>query len=303
MLPAGVFAASLTAFRADGQVDRARTLAHARWLLDHGCDGLAPLGTTGEANSLSVPERLDLVEALVDGGLPPERLLVGTGCCALPDTVALTRQAVARGVGGVLVLPPFYYKQVTDEGLFAYFAALIDQVGDARLRLYLYHFPQMTGVPFSPRLVERLHTAWPEVVVGMKDSSGDFASMQAVCAALPGFRLYAGTERLLLDVLRAGGAGCISATTNLTCRLAAQVFATWKSDATPDALQGSLAKVRQIIEVHPMIPALKHLLAAGRDEAVWRHLRPPLRPLDPAEAARLEAALAPFQNLLPAFDA
>jgi 4-hydroxy-tetrahydrodipicolinate synthase len=298
MLPTGVFAASLTAFDADGRVDVARTLALARWLLAHGCDGLAPLGTTGEANALSVPERLELIAALVDGGLPLERLLVGTGCCALPDTVALTREAVASGVGGVLVLPPFYYKEVSEDGLFAYFAALIEQVGDARLRLYLYHFPRMTGVPFSLPLVERLHTAWPEVVVGMKDSGGDLAHMQAVCTALPGFRLYAGTERLLLPVLRAGGVGCISATTNVSCHLAAQVFSAWKTGADAEALQARLADLRQTIEAWPMIPALKRLLATTRADAAWRHLRPPLMPLDPTSAARLEAALESFQALL-----
>src|SRR6266545_1611608 len=170
--PAGVFAAVLTPFDDTGAPDSATLALHCRWLLTNGCDGLSILGTTGEGNSLTVDERLRLMEKLVEDGIPAQVLLPGTGCCAVPDSVRLTARAVHLGVSGVLLLPPFYYKSVSEEGVFAAIGEVIERVGDPRLRVYLYHFPQMTAVPFGPALIERLRARYPDTIAGMKDSSG-----------------------------------------------------------------------------------------------------------------------------------
>ena len=302
-LPDGVYAASLTPQHDDLSVNYERLVAHGRWLLDNGCDGIVLFGTTGEANSFTVAERMAALDAVVDAGLPAHRLLVGTGCCAVPDTVTLTRHAVTKGVGGVLVLPPFYYKNVPDEGVFAAFDRVIQQVGEAKLQVYLYHFPQMSTVPFSDALVERLLSAYPDTIVGMKDSTGDWSHMKHVVEAFPGFRVFSGTERYLLDILEAGGAGCISATVNVTCRLAGEVFARWQSeDMRP--LQHRLTAIRAAIMVYPAIPALKRIMAEQTGQADWLNLRPPLTPLGDDEAAALLATAEErrwmLQPLIPA---
>ena len=288
-LPNGVYAASLTPQHDDRSINHARLVVHGRWLLDNGCDGIVLFGTTGEANSFTVTERMAALDAVVEAGLPAHRLLVGTGCCAVPDTVTLTRHAVERGVGGVLVLPPFYYKNVPDEGVLAAFDRVIQAVGEAQLQVYLYHFPQMSTVPFSDAVIERLLSAYPGTVVGMKDSSGDWEHMEHVIEAFPGFRVFAGTERFLLDVLEAGGAGCISATANVTCRLVGEVFARWQSeDVRP--LQHRLIAIRAAIKAYPAIPALKRIMAEQTGRADWLNLRPPLAPLGDDEAAALLAS-------------
>lgn len=289
-LPTGVFAASLTPQTADLRVDHEALAAHCRWLLESGCDGVAPLGSTGEATSFAVDERRELLDRLVESGITPSRLLVGTGSCALTDAITLTRHAVEHGVGGVLMLPPFYYKGVHDDGLYAFLDRLIQTVADARLRIYLYHFPRMAVVSFSNALVARLRDAYPHTVVGMKDSSGDIEHMRSICRDFPGFRLYAGTERLLLPVLEAGGAGCISATTNITARLAGEVHRDWRSGGAK-AMQALLTAARQTLESHPFVPGLKGLLARRHENPGWMNLRPPLTPLGERELRKLEERL------------
>src|SRR5258706_8313704 len=214
-VPRGVFVPACTPFRGDLSVDEQRFVAHCRWLLDEGADGLAVFGTTSEANSLSAAERTTLLERLVESRISPAVLMPGTGCCALPDTVALTRHAVEAGCMGVLLLPPFYYKGVGDDGLFAGISEVIQGMGDVGLHIYLYHTPPMAGVGFSLPLIERLLKAFPETVVGIKDSSGDWKNTQALLAAFPDFEVFPGSETFLLDAQRLGGAGCISATANI----------------------------------------------------------------------------------------
>lgn len=188
-LPAGVIVATLTPMLDDLSPDHEALAAHSRWLLDSGCHGIALLGTTGEASSFTLTERMELLDRLVDAGIEPHRLLVGTGCCAAGDAVKLTRHATSRDVAGALMLPPFYYKEVTDEGLFAFFARVIEEVNDPRLKIYLYHFPRMSGVPVTSGLIERLLSAYPGVVAGLKDSSGDLDHMRGLCRAFPGLRV------------------------------------------------------------------------------------------------------------------
>lgn len=204
----GVFAAALTPLTADLAPDSAMLTTHARWLLDNGCHGVAVLGTTGEANSLSLAQRLVIIDTIT-AEIPADRLLIGTGTCALEDTVALTRAALARGCGNVLMLPTFYYKNQSDDAVYAGFAEVIDRVGDPDLRLYLYHFPQMSGTPIAAAVVARLIEAYPGIVVGLKDSSGDWDYTAALLRDFPGFAAFSGSERFLLDNLQLGGPGCI----------------------------------------------------------------------------------------------
>ncbi len=273
----GVFAASLTPMDENLNVDGDAFAAHCRRLLDAGCHGLAVFGTTGEANSLSEKEKISALESLVEKGIPTEKLLVGTGACSLTETVGLSRAAIEAGVAGVLVLPPFYYKDVPDEGIFRYFSELVERVGNSRMKLYLYHFPQMTGgVGFGLPLIERLLEAYPDAIVGMKDSEGNWPRIEKICRTFPGFETFAGTERLLLDTLESGGAGCISATTNLTSRLARKVHDLHEAGRTDEARtsQNHLTELRKTMEQFPAIPALKAAMRRLTKEEGWRNIRP-----------------------------
>ena len=288
----GVLVPLLTPFRLDLAPDGGRLVRHGRWLISQGCAGLAPFGTTSEANSLSADEREDLLERLVQGGVEPARLMPGSGCCALSDTVRLTRHAVRAGCAGVLMLPPFYYKSVTEDGLFRSFAEVIERVGDARLRVYLYHIPPVAQVPISPRLVERLLRAYPGTVAGIKDSSGDWENTRTLLTAFAGsgFDVFAGSERFLLADLRGGGAGCITATGNVNPAAIARLYWEWRSPGA-EALQAGLDALRATVERLPLIPALKEMVAHhGRDPG-WRTVRPPLAQLSREQVDGLLADL------------
>jgi 4-hydroxy-tetrahydrodipicolinate synthase len=297
--PKGVLAAVLTPMDGDLAPDHASFSAHCHRLLAAGCHGLSVFGTTGEANSLSMGERLAALEALLESGVTANTLLPGTGSCALTDTVSLSRAALEAGTAGVLVLPPFYYKGVGDEGLFRFFAEVIERIGDDRLRLYLYHIPQMTGVEIGLSLISRLIDAYPGTIAGTKDSSGDRDRIESLCREFPDFSVLAGTEALLLETLRNGGEGCISATVNVTSRLARQVYdahAAGQEDEA-DALQDHLSALRASIEAYPMIPALKVLMADLTEDEAWHNLRPPLSRLDGEQENKLLSSM-PLADLL-----
>jgi 4-hydroxy-tetrahydrodipicolinate synthase len=288
----GVLAPVLTPFGADLAPDPVRLARHCRWLLAHGCSGLAPFGTTSEANSMSVEEREALLDALVEGGVPPARLMPGTGCCAVPDSVRLTAHAVRRGCAGVLMLPPFYYKGVSDDGLFRAFAEVIERVGDDRLRVYLYHIPPVAHVGIGPRIVERLLHAYPRAVAGMKDSSGDFANTRGMLDlfARDGFDVFVGSEKFLLANMRAGGVGCITAIGNVNAPAIDRLYRAWRS-AEADRLQDDVNRVRAATEKVPVIPALKAIVAHHAGDPAWATVRPPLVPLAPAARDALLAEL------------
>jgi 4-hydroxy-tetrahydrodipicolinate synthase len=287
--PKGVLAAVLTPMDDDLAPDHASFSVHCHRLLAAGCHGLSVFGTTGEANSLSVAERLAALEVLLESGVPADALLPGTGSCALTDTVHLSRAALEAGTAGVLVLPPFYYKGVGDDGLFRFFAEVVERIGDDTLRLYLYHIPQMTGVELGLSLISRLIDAYPGAIAGTKDSSGDEKRIETLCREFPDFSVLAGTETLLLETLRNGGEGCISATVNVTSRLARQVYDAHVAggDDEAQALQERLSTLRASIESLPMIPALKAIMADLTGEKAWRNLRPPLSGLDEKQAQEL----------------
>jgi 4-hydroxy-tetrahydrodipicolinate synthase len=279
----GVLTAVLTPMNDDLSVNREAFAAHCRRLLDAGAHGLGIFGTTGEANSLSIAERVEAWTALVEDGIPADVLLPGTGACALPDAVTLSREALALGTSGVLALPPFYYKGVSDDGLFRYFAELIERVGDDRLRVFLYHIPPMAAVGFSVELIGRLLEAFPGIVVGTKDSAGDPARLEQVCKSYPQLTVFAGSERFLLDTLRWGGDGCISATCNVTAAQSRRVYDLWQAGSPDaDAEQAALTEARKFLDGYPLIPALKAILREQTGDERWKNLRPPLEPLSSA---------------------
>jgi 4-hydroxy-tetrahydrodipicolinate synthase len=284
----GVLSPVVTPFRKDYSPDADRFVAHCRWLLRSGCAGLAVFGTNSEANSLSVSEKRSLLEALVAGGVSPAQLMPGTGHCALSDSIEMTRAAVQMGCAGVLMLPPFYYKGVSDEGLYRNFAEIIERVGDERLQLYLYHIPPVSQVAISLPLIERLLSKYPGIVAGVKDSSGDWANTKAMLDnfAKGGFDVFAGSETFLLDNMRNGGKGCITATGNINPGAIANVYKNWRT-ADADKLQAGITATRKIVQKQPMIPALKSAVAHFGNDPQWKTCRPPLVELSSAQEKEL----------------
>lgn len=289
--PRGVFAPVLTPFTAAYAPDADRFVRHCRWLIEQGV-GLAVFGTNSEANSLSLDEKRGLLDRLLAAGVSPERLMPGTGACALPDAIALTRHAVDAGCAGVLMLPPFYYKGVSDDGLFRAFAEVIEAVGSTRLRVYLYHIPAVSQVPLGLDLIDRLLTAYPGIVAGIKDSSGDLANARAMIERFGarGFDVFAGTEAILLETMRAGGAGCITATGNVNPAPIVELYANWRAPDA-DARQAALNRTRTAFQQFPMIAAMKEAIAVQSADGGWRPVRPPLTELQDAQRAMLGQAL------------
>ena len=280
----GVLSPVVTPFNKDLSPDPARFIAHCQWLLTQGC-GLAVFGTNSEANSLSVNERIALLDALLAADVDPSRMMPGTGCCALTDTVRLTEHAVKAGCAGVLMLPPFYYKDVSEEGLYRNFSEVVERVGDARLRIYLYHIPPVAVVGITPGLVERLLKKYPTAIAGMKDSSGDWNNTKMFLDrfAQSGFDIFPGSESFLLAGLKNGGAGCISATANVNPAAIDRLFRDWrKPDA--DLQQEALNVVRKTVGQYVMIPALKAVVAHYSKDPEWSAVRPPLTELTATQA-------------------
>ncbi len=280
----GVLSPVVTPFRKDLSPDPERFIAQCKWLLTQNC-GLAVFGTNSEANSLSVNERIALLDALLAADVDPARMMPGTGCCALTDTVRLTEHAVKAGCAGVLMLPPFYYKDVSEDGLYRTFSEVIERVGDSRLRIYLYHIPPVAVVGIKPGLVERLLKQYPTAIAGMKDSSGDWnnSKMMLDAFAKSGFDVFVGSESFLLANMKNGGAGCISATANVNPAAIDKLYREWRG-ANADAQQQALDVVRKTVGQYVMIPALKSVVAHYTNEPEWATVRPPLTELTAAQA-------------------
>ena len=295
----GVLSPVVTPFTADLAPDPERFVRQCRWLVSQNV-GLAVFGTNSEANSLSVDERIELLDRLVGAGVDPARMMPGTGCCALPDSARLTAHAVKLGCAGALMLPPFYYKGVSDDGLFRSFAEVIERVGEARLRVYLYHIPPVAQVPISLGLVERLLKTYPVQIAGMKDSGGEWSNTKAFLDAFArsGFDVFAGSETFLLRNMQGGGAGCISATANVHPGPIARLYDTWRA-ADADAQQARLDEIRGVFAKFPMIPALKAAIAHHGGDAAWATVRPPLVALTLEQAAALTAELRDKQFTMP----
>lgn len=296
MIPAisGVFCAAATPLNEDLSPDLGMFATHCRALLDDGCDGIALLGTTGEANSFSSGERRAILEAALSAGIDPGCLLPGTGLANIPETVDLTRHALSCGVTTVVMLPPFYYKGVSDDGLFDAYARVIEGIGDTRLRVILYHIPQMTGLPIGHDLIGRLVAAFPGTVIGIKDSAGKIENMEAMVARFPGFAVLAGADPLLLPLMRMGGAGCITATSNLVGRELAYVFRHATDDAKGAGVAAAQARInayRDLSNSYVQIPAIKAMIGRRHGHDGWARTRPPLVPTTASERADLARRL------------
>jgi 4-hydroxy-tetrahydrodipicolinate synthase len=266
----------LTPFNHHLEPDVDRFIAHCQWLV-HNHAGLAIFGTNSEAASLSVDERIFLTNALLGAGVPASRLMPGTGACSLSDAVTLTKHAVENGAAGVLMVPPFYFKNVSDDGLFAYYSEVIERVGDERLAIYLYHIPQFTQVPITLGLIERLLKRYPKTVAGAKDSSGDWNNSKAMIDTFgkDGFDVFPASEALLSKAMPIGGAGCISATVNMNPAGIHAVYEQWNG-VQAESLQARADTIRKIFQAAPMIPAMKHVVAEFARDPEWRFVRPPL---------------------------
>lgn len=291
----GVYSAAATPINMDGSPDLGHFTEHCQRLLAEGCHGIAPLGTTGEANSFSSSERKLILETALKADIPADKLLPGTGTVAIPDTVDLTRHALSLGVTKVVMLPPYYYKGVSDDGLFAAYSQILDQVADNRLQVVLYHIPQISGVPLSVPLIGRLIEAFPESVVGVKESAGDFSNMQAIIAAYPGFSVLAGADPLLLPLLKAGGAGCITATSNLVADSLRTIYDKVHDESAAQAVDAAQARIhayRTLSNSYVQIPTIKSMIGLKTGNPAWRRTRAPLMPLNDSEFAAIAAAYA-----------
>ena len=287
----GLWCATLSPLDAAGALDSARLATHARRLFAAGVDGIAPFGTTGEGQSFSVGERRAGLDALVAAGIEPQRILAATGCAALPDAIELTRHAVSVGCAGALVLPPFFFKDVTDDGIYAAYARLIDGVGDDGFRLFLYHIPQISGVGLSVAMVSRLAAAYPVIVAGVKDSSGSFDNSRALVAALPRLSIFVGHEPHLPALRKLGGAGTICGVANLYPRLMRRLYDR-SLDSNPSAESPLIEALVAALMRFPIFSAFKSLQATLTGDASWRALRAPLLPLSAADSRALDQAVA-----------
>ncbi len=278
----GVLAPVITPFTADLTPDARLLGKHCRWLVSQGA-GLAVFGTNSEANSLSVKEKRQLMEALCADDIDPGRMMPGTGACALTDAIELTTHAASLGCKGVLMLPPFYYKGVSDDGLYAFFAELIERVGEQTLQIYLYHIPPISQVSIGPALIERLAKNYPDNIAGIKDSSGDWNNTLLLNQlGIDDFRVFCGSESFLLQNMQHGGAGCISATANVNPAAIVDLYKNWQGENASQKQQ-ELNQIRAIFQSFPMISALKSATADYSKEPAWRQLRPPLVSLTDSE--------------------
>ena len=287
----GVLVPVLTPFTPSGAPDAGRFVAFCRWLLDQGAGGLSVFGTTSEANSMSGVERMALLDRLIEAGIPAQKLMPGTGACSMTEAASLVRHAVDHGCGGVLMLPPFYYKGVSDDGIFAFVSEVIDKIASPALRVYLYHIPPVAQVGYSLDLVGRFIKTYPETVVGLKDSSGDWSNTVALLERFPGFAIFPGSEVFLLDALRKGGAGCITASGNVNIPGICKLYDNWRGPQA-ETLQTEITTLRKALQVYPMVPALKRIVAHFHNDPDWAAVRPPMVPLDPAQSLALITDLA-----------
>ncbi|MCR6633519.1 dihydrodipicolinate synthase family protein [Devosia sp.] len=294
----GVFCASATPVLEDGSPDHATFAAHCKALIEEGCDGVALLGTTGEANSFSIAQRQQLLENVIASGIDPQRLLPGTSQTNVPDSITLVKHAVEAGVKACVVLPPFYYKGVSDEGLFHFYAELIEGVGSNDLRVILYHIPPIAQVGISLELTARLRETFPGTIVGVKDSSGKIESMQAFASAFQDFSVLAGADPFMLPLLRSGGAGCITSSSNLIGKHLRVVFDNWFDDTQSDKVDAAQARInawRDLSNAYVQLPTIKAMLAKRRNHAGWTRVRPPLVDLTPAELDTVWAKMAELE--------
>ncbi len=277
---AGVLAAAVTPVDNNLVPNEVLMVDHCKWLLKNGVDGLAILGTTGEANSFSLKERISIIEGLIEAGIPAEKMMPGTGSCTLTDAVILSSLCVKSGARGVLMLPPFYYKSPSDDGLFSFFSEVIQRVGSDALKIYLYHFPQQSVTPFSLNLIERMVKEYPNTIVGMKDSSGDLNNMIAAARNFPEFCVLSGADDLVLPLLKQGGGGCITACANILPGLLKEMYEGFCSGEDITEINKMITAVRMVMAKLPAPPGQKAILARHTENDEWHNMRPPLMRLE-----------------------
>ncbi len=290
----GVIAPLLTPFDNDLSIATDLYVGHAHWLFEQGCVAIAPFGTTGEALSVGIDERIAAIRALMDSGIDPSRMIPGTGLTSIADTARLSRACLDFGCNAVMTLPPFYFKAVTDEGLYEYFARLIAAIGD-NARLFLYHIPPIAVVGISPALARRLHTEFPAQVVGIKDSSGDWDNTRALLD-IDGLIVYPGSELPLLDALALGAPGCISATANTNAAPIARVIELYGQgdESSARSMHEKVRDYRLAIQEAAPIPAQKRLLAMASGDERWANVRPPLIAMSPDAGRELAERIPPL---------
>ncbi len=284
----GLWPPVTTPFHADFSIDQKAFLAHCHALLEEGATGLAVLGTTSEANSLSMTERMGIVDAMISDGIPAGRILPGTGACAFPDAIELSRHATKAGCAGVLLLPPFFYKSVSDDGLFTYVESVVRGVDDDQLQIYLYHFPGMTGgVGWSNELIARLRRAFPQAIVGLKDSTGEWESTRSFIKQNPGLAVFPANEALLAQAVPIGAAGCISATANVNARVLVKLLNTLAAGEPCDEMAEAATALRNSFSSFPLVPAVKAIVGTRYNNPGWSRVRPPLSALSDDQQKRL----------------
>ncbi len=287
----GVWAPCLTPIHADLSIDDARLFEHVDWLLSNGCSGIVLFGTTGEAASFSATERMQALETLIIRGVSTSRIIVGNGFTAISDTVQVTKHAVAQGCRAVLMIPPFYFKDPTDSGLISTYRQVIDETNCPGLKVLLYHFPRMSTVPISYRLIDALIESHGDVVAGLKDSTGDWQSVEGFINRYPDLAIFPGTDALLLKGLCAGGAGTITATADINPHGIGHVFDLWRQGEQAKDAQTRVEAIRSIVSEYPLAAALKAVHAVYRSDSNWNRLRPPLATLSDADQAALMNSL------------
>ncbi len=284
----GVWTPILTPQNAHYSIDKTRYFNHLRWLLNHGVDGIVIFGTNGEATSFSVPERMELLDWVKEEKIPSEKIMVGTGCSALTDTVTLGKHAVSRGYYHHLMLPPFYYKSPSQSGLVRYFSEVIQQIGDDRLKIFLYEFPQLSGIHFDVNIVLELMEKFPNQIVGYKDSSGNWDNTINILNHCPGLTVFPGSEEFLIPVLAAGGAGVISGTANVNPGYIKETYnAFFADEELAVSCQEGITHFRKAVQTYPLIGALKGLMKHHQGDDIWGNIRPPLSGLPPSDLHQL----------------
>jgi len=284
----GIYTASLTPLTSSYEPNLPALVSHVEQLFESGSDGVAILGSTGEANSLTIEQRLDII-SYCGRTLAPERLMMGTGSCALQDAIRLTQASIEAGVFSVLVIPPFYYKPQSDESVIRYYSELISSVDDSRLRIIFYNFPKLSGYNFSTEILQEFKERFGDIAAGIKDSSGNWENMLSITYNVPDFMVYSGTETLLLNILREGGAGCITASANLLAPECQLVYQAWRNDQqdTAEQVQKELNVLRKALESYQFVSELKGLMAEHTGSEHWQEMLPPFIPLLPSQVREL----------------
>ena len=282
----GVFSAVLTPINEDYSINLNSYLSHCQWLLKQNLTGLGIFGTTGEANCFNIEEKIQALEFLIDNNISPNLLIPGTGQCSIRDTVKFTKKCSVLKVRAVLVLPAFFYKGVSEEGVIDYYKRVIEEVQDNNLQYILYNIPQTSGVPITFDIIEKLIKLYPNNVVGMKDSSGDLDNMLKVTKFFNDFSLFSGSDSLALKVTKHGGAGAITATTNISGRLLSFIINNYKKEYEIDnfeELQLLQEKIRQTLFTHEPVSALKAFMSVKLNKSEWNRVNPPLQKIENPE--------------------